>query len=237
MEIKHKNPFPDPVRAVIFDMDGLLIDTEKHLVRCWCQAAREMGFPMEREHALHIRSLAGKYAAPYLQSVLGENFDYAKVRERRKQLVAKALEEEGIEPKKGARELLSWLKKQGICTAVATATDSERAESYLRAIGVREYIDHLVCATTVENGKPMPDVYLYACKELSLPPKACLALEDSPNGALSAWRAGCAFVMVPDLTPPDEETLPILTGMAESLLDLPALIRRYSPSSLSGDKR
>ena len=106
-----------------------------------------MGFPMEREHALHIRSLAGKYAAPYLQSVLGENFDYAKVRERRKQLVAKALEEEGIEPKKGARELLSWLKENGVCTAVATATDSERAESYLRAIGVREYIDHLVCAT------------------------------------------------------------------------------------------
>ena len=89
----------------------------------------------------------------------------------------------------------------------------------------------------VENGKPMPDVYLYACKELSLPPKACLALEDSPNGALAAWSAGCAVVMVPDLTPPDEETLPILTGMAESLLDIPDLIRRYSPSSLSGDKR
>ena len=94
------NAFPHPLRAVIFDMDGLLIDTEKHLVRCWCQAAQEMGFDMQRRHALHIRSLAGKYAAPYLKFELGEDFDYFRVRERRKELVAQALAEYGLERKK-----------------------------------------------------------------------------------------------------------------------------------------
>ena len=109
MEGKNAHPLPGKVRAVIFDMDGLLIDTEKYLVPCWCQAAREMGFPMKRRHALHIRSLAGKFAEAYLQSELGADFDYFKVRERRKELVAEKIRTEGLQPKKGAAELLRWL--------------------------------------------------------------------------------------------------------------------------------
>ena len=220
------NAFPHPLRAVIFDMDGLLIDTEKHLVRCWCQAAQEMGFDMQRRHALHIRSLAGKYAAPYLKSELGEDFDYFHVRERRKELVAQALAEYGLERKKGALELLKWLKEKGIRTAVATATDEERATRYLSEIGVLSYLDRVVCATMVENGKPMPDVYLYACRQLGERPQDCLALEDSPNGVLSAWRAGCGVVMVPDLTQPDEEIRPILTGLAPDLSAVIPLIEQ-----------
>lgn len=220
------NAFPHPLRAVIFDMDGLLIDTEKHLVRCWCQAAQEMGFDMQTRHALHIRSLAGKYAAPYLKSELGEDFDYSRVRERRKELVAQALAEYGLERKKGALELLKWLKEKGIRTAVATATDEERATRYLSEIGVLSYLDRVVCATMVENGKPMPDVYLYACRQLGERPQDCLALEDSPNGVLSAWRAGCGVVMVPDLTQPDEEIRPILTGLAPDLSAVIPLIEQ-----------
>ena len=71
------------IKAVIFDMDGVLIDTEKHLVRCWCQAAREAGFPFTRENGLELRSLAAKYAGPLLQERFGKEFDYEKVRNRR----------------------------------------------------------------------------------------------------------------------------------------------------------
>ena len=224
MEGTKAHPLPERVRAVIFDMDGLLIDTEKYLVPCWCQAARELGYSMERHHALHIRSLSGKFAAPYLQSELGADFDYFKVRERRKQLVAEKIEKEGLQPKKGAAQLLRWLQEMGVPTAVATATDPVRAEGYLRQVGLYPYIGRLLSATMVENGKPMPDVYLYACKELGEAPGDCVALEDSPNGILSAWRAGCAAVMVPDLTPPDEALHEILSGEAESLADVIELL-------------
>jgi len=112
------------INAVIFDMDGVLIDTEKYLVKYWCQAAQEAGFPFEREHGLLIRSLAMKFAEPKLQEIFGPEFDYRAIRERRKELMEEQLSRTGIEMKPYVRELLLWLREHGIKTAVATATDS-----------------------------------------------------------------------------------------------------------------
>ncbi len=212
------------VKAVIFDMDGLILDTEKLLVKYWCQAANEAGFPMQREHALNIRSLHRKFAIPYLQGLFGEEFDYAKIRSRRMELMADALTENGLELKKGVRELLAFLKEQGIASAIATATDYERTKDYLGRVGIFEQFDRIVCATMVEYGKPRPDIYLYAAQQLGLQPCECMALEDSPNGVRSAAAAGCVTVMVPDLTQPDEELASLIHAKADSLLEVPQII-------------
>ena len=214
------------VKAVIFDMDGLILDTEKLLVKYWCQAANEAGFPMQREHALNIRSLARKFAIPYLQGIFGEEFDYVSIRNRRMELMTEALAKNGPETKTGIRELLQFLKDQGIPAAVATATDYERASDYLSKVGIFDYFDKIVCATMVESGKPRPDIYLYAAQQLGLPPEQCMALEDSPNGVRSAAAAGCVTVMVPDLTQPDEELNGLIFSKADSLLDVPQIILR-----------
>lgn len=211
-------------KAVLFDMDGVIIDTEKHLVKYWCIAANEFGYPMKREHALHIRSLAGALASEYLRSEVDKDFDYSKVRERRKELMSAELERVGLELKPGVKELLSELDKRGIKKAVCTATDFPRTKGYLTKLDLFDSFDRIICAPMVEHGKPAPDIYLFACRELGLAPADCLALEDSPNGVLSAYTAGCSVVMVPDLTQPAETDRSRIIGSADTLEDVIAYL-------------
>lgn len=193
------------IKAVIFDLDGTVIDTEKLLVKYWCMAANEMGFPMEREHALALRSLARKYAEPLLKEWFGEKCDYMTVRNRRMELMTAHIIENGLDTKTGIKELLIWLGENGYKRAVATATDLTRAGKYLADVGLYDYFDCIISAHQVKNGKPKPDVYLYAVEQLGLTPEECIAVEDSPNGVISASDAGCPTIMVPDLTQPDDE--------------------------------
>lgn len=214
----------EDIKAVIFDMDGLLLDTEKLLVKFWVQAANEMGFPMTREQALALRSLHRSFAIPYLKEHFGEDFDYLKVRNRRMELMSDWLLHNPLEIKKGAAELLDYLNKNKIKAAVCTATDMERAKSYLSQVGLFEKFDAIISATMVEKGKPSPGIYLYAVERLGLEPYECMALEDSPNGVKSAAGAGCVTVMIPDLTEPCEELSRIIYAKAESLNDVIGLL-------------
>lgn len=205
------------IKAVIFDMDGVLIDTEKHYFTCWLQASKEAGFPFTEEQALSLRSCDAKVAAKKMQEIFGEGFDYYAIRERRRQLVKETLERHGLEKKPSVEETLLYLRKKGIKTAVATATPIDRTREHLTELGLLELFDSIVSAKEVENGKPAPDVYLYACEQIGEKPEHCIAVEDSPNGILSAYRAGLKPVMVPDLTQPDEELGMLLFGCVKSL--------------------
>ncbi|MBR7084600.1 MAG: HAD family phosphatase [Oscillospiraceae bacterium] len=198
------------IQGVIFDMDGLMLDTEKLLAKYWIQAAQEAGFPMQLEHVLGIRSLSAVYAKPKLQNIFGKNFNYEKIRARRRELTAQHLAQYGIEKKYGLDELLNYLKNHHYRIAVATATDRQRTELYLTQLNIIDYFDVFICGDMVKTGKPDPEIYLLSAKALTLPPEACLALEDSPNGILSAYHAGCKPVMIPDLSQPDEELKPYL---------------------------
>ncbi|MGN0605448.1 MAG: HAD family hydrolase [Oscillospiraceae bacterium] len=213
------------VKGVIFDMDGLMIDTEKLLMRFWIQASVEMGFDMHEEHVLQIRSLAPKYAIEKMHGFFGDEFDYYKVKKRRIELMNEYLKENDIEKKYGLDELLEYLTQNGYKKAVATATDLERTTGYLKKLNIIHYFDEIVTASMVENGKPAPDIYLMAAEKINLNPSECFALEDSPNGILSAYRAGCKPVMIPDLSQPDEDTLKLLYAKADNLLEVINLLK------------
>ena len=205
------------IQAVIFDMDGTLIDTEKYYRVFWPKALAEFGYHMTDEQALLMRSLGRPFAPKQLKEWFGESLDYYAVRDRRKEMMEECLDREGIRCKPGALELIKRLKAAGITTAIATATDLQRTAKYMKLTGLEGYFDRLISATQVAEGKPSPDIYLFACKELGLKPEECLAVEDSPNGVMSAYRAGCKVVMVPDQTKPDQELLQCLYATADRL--------------------
>ena len=212
------------IKTVIFDMDGTLIDTEKYYRIFWPKALAAFGYEMSDEQALCMRSLGRPFGPKQLKDWFGEDLDYHAVRNKRKELMDAYLENVQIELKPGAVEILSYLQEKGIQTAVATATELSRAEKYLKELGLYPYFDRIISATMVKEGKPSPDVYLYTCQELGRRPEECMAVEDSPNGVMSAYRAGCKVVMVPDQTPPDEELKTRLFACAESLWEISKLV-------------
>lgn len=209
--------------AVIFDLDGTLTDTEKYYKIAWPKAIRHFGYEVDDELVLEFRSLGRPFAVDKFREWFGEDFDYFKVREYRKQLVEELIQECGIPLKPGAVEILTWLRAKGIKTALATANEYERTERYLKKIGLFEYFDKIICANMVKFGKPAPDIYSFACKELGLDPERTIAVEDSPNGVNSAYGAGCKVVMVPDLTEPDGELNSKLYARVDTLLDIKEL--------------
>ena len=205
------------LKGAIFDMDGLMIDTEKLYLKFWIQSAKDFGYDMKPEHVYAIRSMARKYCIPTLKGFLGEDCPTEEIRAHRTELMAEYINEHGLEVKKGLFELLYYLKGREIKMAVAMATPRSRTTEYLEKIGAAKFFSAVICGDMVETGKPAPDIYLTAARELGLPPEECAAFEDSPNGIKAAHAAGCHAIMIPDMTQPDDEIKPLLSAVYENL--------------------
>ena len=205
------------ITAILFDMDGLVLDTEKLYTRFWQEAAHALGYPMTKEQALGMRSLNRGAGLAKMQSYFGNSVDYDAIRQKRIEMMDAFVEKEGVVLKPGIHELLEYLKLRGIKTAIATSSPIERTVLYLTSVGLEHSFDELVSGYMVEKGKPEPDIYLYAANALGVNPAECMVLEDSPAGILAAYRAGCHPVMIPDQDEPDTETQKLLYAKAESL--------------------
>ena len=212
--------------AVIFDLDGTLTDTEKYYQEAWPKALGHFGYDLTKEMALELRSLGRPFAPLRFKEWYGEDFDYNEVREYRKALVEDLIAKNGIPLKPGAKEILKWLRENGIMTALATANEYSRAERYLKKIDLFDGFDKIICSDMVKEGKPAPDIYAYACSQLGMSPERTFAVEDSPNGVMSAYKAGCRVIMIPDLSEPTEEMMGMLYARLDCLLDIKNLFRK-----------
>ncbi len=212
------------IKAVIFDLDGTILDTEKYYRICWPEACAHFGFDLDEKKYLKLRSLGRPFAIETFREWFGDSFDYDKVRAYRKDQYEELVKERGIQTKAGAREALDWLKDNGILRAVATATDMERTTRYLKSLDLDNCFDRICSAADCKFGKPAPDVYLKALETLGLKAEECIAVEDAPNGILSASRAGLRVVFVPDQTDDEPELKNCIYAKISTLNDLPGVI-------------
>lgn len=207
-------------KAVVFDMDGVLFDTERLCQDSWIEVANRRGLP---DMEIIFPKCIGRNANDSKKIVLeayGEDFDYEEFRQEASDWFWKYLEENGLPVKEGVRELLNWLKEQGWRIGLASSTRRSSVISHLEQAGIRDFFEEIITGDMVEHSKPLPDIYLLACRKLMVDPAGTYAIEDSPNGIRSAYRAGMKPVMVPDLLSPDEEMEQLSTRIFSSLLDV-----------------
>lgn len=215
---------PQLIEAVIFDMDGLLFDTERLAIRSWADAARDSGYDIPMEVLLKTIGRDKEAGRRMLMEECGEAFPYGIIREKRLRHFADHIEAHGVPVKEGLRGLLRTLRERGIPLAVATSTDRARALWLLERGGIAPHFDAIICGDEVANCKPDPEIYLKAAQALGRAPENCLVLEDSPIGIRAAHAAGMRAIMVPDLIEPDEAVLSKVWNVCRNLAEVERLI-------------
>lgn len=204
--------------ALIFDMDGLLLDTEGLYKRAWAQAAAEPGFDLTDAIFLKLIGITVADAHQVLAETFGPKFPLDTFRVRSAELYENLHETEGVPLKGGAYDLLAWARQNKIPCAVGTSTVTEEAEKRLRKQNILEFFQCVVGGDQVQRGKPNPDIFLKAQASLGVEPANCLVLEDAHSGLLAAKAGGMRAVMVPDMLPATEESRAIAEGVFPSLL-------------------
>ena len=194
------------IEAAAFDMDGLMVDSERVVKLLWKEAGASMGWDIEDEILLGLVGRSGPRWRKGMSEAMGSGFPYDEVRSERIRREAAFYSENPIPIKPGLIELLDFLGSRGIPMAVATSTPRARVLPILTKAGILNRFEFLICGDDVEHPKPEPEVYLRLTERHGVEARRCLVLEDSPAGIEAAFRAGAIPVMVPDLVQPDEVT-------------------------------
>ncbi len=209
------------IKGVIFDMDGLLIDTERLSLSCWRRALGEAGLPFIPEIITDCRGTGHEESKKAFDKHLkGYDADFDALALRAKELMTEAILEEGLHPKVGVFTVLRRLRELGYKLALATSTSEQTATRYMKTLDIFDAFDVRVYGNMFKRYKPAPDIFIKACKLLDFAPADCLVLEDSPNGLKAAHAAGAKPMMIPDLTDPTADLLPILYAQGATLLDV-----------------
>lgn len=210
------------MKAIVFDMDGVLFDTEKVYFEAWDMVAEEMNIDVG-EIRWKCAGHNGADIAVMFDEYFGGKATYAEFGPRKNAAFHRILEERGLPEKEGLHEILAFLKAEGYAIALATSTRKEAAVDHLVKAGILEYFDVLTTGDMFTHGKPDPEIYLTACRLLGSDPAETYAVEDSYAGLESAHRAGMRPIMIPDVFPPTDytrsiaATYPSLTALMEAL--------------------
>ena len=221
------------LKAVIFDMDGVLFDSEQAIIDCWIPVAEKYGIRDVVPQLMKCIGITESESAKVFRSVYGQDFPYEKVRKEVNDEYRKFCDEGRLPVKPGVRELLSYLEANGIRTAIASSGDRDHVRRLLEKAGILPYFQVIVGGDMVARSKPAPDVFLKAEEELRklvqediLPKEDIRIIEDSYQGVRAACAAGIPVIMVPDLLPPTEECKEKAERILPSLVEVLALFEK-----------
>lgn len=208
------------IKAVIFDMDGLMIDSERVTFEGYQHVMKKMGLEITRDFYLTLlgKPIKGIYQRFY--DTYGNDFPIEAVIKEVHQYMADLFETEGVPLKPGLSQLLEYLKAHQYRTIVATSSNRDRVDKILARAGITAYFDDSICGDEVTKGKPDPEVFLKSCEKLEVTPDQAIVLEDSEAGILAASRAKIQVLCVPDMKYPEPEFAKLTTKIISTLDDV-----------------
>lgn len=214
------------IEAIVFDMDGLLFDSERIVQRSWEEAGNQLGLEHMGETIYHTlgMNLAGRNH--YFRNTIAKDFPCEEFAKQARIWFYKIVNEEGLPMKNGARELLEYGKANGYRMAIATSSRREYALKNLKAAKIYDFFDAGVFGDMVQHAKPDPEIYLKACASIGAAPANCIALEDAPAGIRAAYAAGMKPIMIPDLVAPTPEIEALLYETCDTLLGVIGIMEK-----------
>jgi HAD superfamily hydrolase (TIGR01509 family) len=212
--------FVNRISLVIFDMDGLMFDTERLVIYTWIKAGKSYGIHISDSLVVKSIGLDIQGAEKVFKKHLGENFPYHEIRSLRLKYAHDYVNENGIPVKKGLYELIEFLEQKTVLKAVATSTERQRTEHLLRSAGLIDKFDLVIFGDEVSNGKPEPDIFLAAARKLNCKSNESVVLEDSANGIIAASRAYMVPFLVFDIKKPDKNIEKLAQKTFNSLLEV-----------------
>jgi len=207
-------------RAVIFDVDGTLLDTERLYMVGWREAGKLLGHPVAEEALARTRGINSReVAVATFLEFCGADFPFEEVRKQRVRIAEEIIEastpEQLLRP--GAREALTALREKGYLLAVATSTGKARTLEHMGKAQLLDYFDAMVTGDMVKNSKPAPDIFLMAAEHLGVPPEECVVVGDTPADVFAGFAAGMDVYLIPDQVPANPETRAKSRRVLESL--------------------
>ena len=216
------------IKAVVFDMDGLMFDTERLAMAAWDYAGEKMGLGKAGYMVMKTLGVTAERADEIWREEFGSDVDTEAMRRYGREFTDDFYEHNKVPVKYGLYELLDWLKSAGIKTAVASSSTRRAVLRNLESAGITDKFDIIVSGEMAARSKPAPDIYLEAARRLGLKPEECIGVEDSQAGLQSLTAAGCTRVMIPDLLPYDERFHGLADHVLNDLSQLPRLIDRLN---------
>lgn len=209
------------IKALLFDMDGLLLDSERVVQESWNAAGEALGYGKVGEHIYNTLGMNAAGRKEYFNNVFGTGFPYEEFQKLSRKAFFNVADQEGIPLKPGAKELIFYAKQMGYKVGLVTSSRKEYAVDVLKKAGIFSYFDGCIFGDMVSKSKPDPEIYEKGCKMLGEEPEWCIAFEDAPAGVMAASAAGIDVIMVPDLVQPDDairmRTWKVLDSLDEAI--------------------